>query len=81
MSLSIHERLHRLDGKHVQVIDDRARLMEFLRRLLVGLLRLAISSSELNSQTKFKDELDHVLLHSKNREALQREMGLLGGPP
>jgi hypothetical protein len=63
--------------KHRPIIQDSSPLMDIVRRLLVGFLRLATGSSRFNKRKKFSEEIDAILLHSGDREELRQAMGFV----
>jgi hypothetical protein len=63
-----------LKEKHLQVLRDLSPLMQTLRRLLVGFLRLADGNSRFNLRKLLAEEIDSILLHSAEREELRRAM-------
>jgi hypothetical protein len=65
-----------LKKKHRAVLEDLTPLMDILRSLLSGFLRLASGNSQFSSRTRIADEIDSILLHAKHREELRVAMGL-----
>ncbi len=57
-------------------LENQQDLREFVRRMLVGFIRLAVSSGHSFDSKFFEDELDSALLHSAKRSELRRAMGL-----
>jgi hypothetical protein len=64
-----------LKPKHLQIINDSSGLMRLVRRLLLGFIRLATSSSRFNSRTKLARDIDSWLMHMHDREELREAMG------
>jgi hypothetical protein len=65
-----------LSGKHRRHLADQEALREMVRRLLVGFLRLTISTEHAFDKTFFKKKLDSALLHNESRSDLRVAMGL-----
>jgi hypothetical protein len=65
-----------LREKHRQHLADQHALRDMLRRLLVGILRLTISTEHAFDKTFFKEKLDSALLHNESRSDLRVAMGL-----
>lgn len=66
----------RLRNKHRQHLEDQQALRDMVRRLLVGFIRLTISSGHSFGKTFFKQRLDSSLLHGRRRAELLVAMGL-----
>jgi hypothetical protein len=65
-----------LSGKHRRHLADQEALREMVRRLLVGFLRLTISTEHVFDKSFFKEKLDSALLHNESRTDLRVVMGL-----
>jgi hypothetical protein len=66
-----------LKDKNRPVLEDSSQLMDVVRRLLLGLLRLATGPSRFNSRKTISEDIDGILLHSRDREELRQAMGLI----
>jgi hypothetical protein len=70
-----------LKAKHHSLMQNEKTLLDLLRRLLVGFLRLTMSSGHLYTKTFFLKNLDSALLHSERRSELRMAMGLEDSSP
>lgn len=65
-----------LNPKQRGHLQDQQALRDMVRRLLVGFIRLTISSGHSFDKTFFKERLDSALLHDARRSGLRAAMGL-----
>ncbi len=72
----LYNRQGQLKDKPRSYLENQEDLRDFVRRLLVGFLRLAVSSGHSFDNTFFEDRLDSALLHSTRRSELRLAMGL-----
>ena len=68
-----------LREKHRRHLADQQALREIVRRLLVGILRLTISTEHAFDKKFFKEKLDSALLHNESRTDIRMVMGLVEG--
>lgn len=72
----LYDRQGLLKDKPRRHLENQRDLRHFVRRLLVGFLRLTSSSRHSLDKTFFRDMLDSALLHSAWRAELRVAMGL-----
>jgi Apea-like HEPN len=65
-----------LQEKHRRRLENQQDLRDFVRQLLVGFIRLAVSSDHTFDNEFFEQKLDSALLHSARRSELRLAMGL-----
>jgi hypothetical protein len=72
----LYNKQGQLKDKPRSYLENQQDLRDYVRRLLVGFLRLAVSGSHPFDSAFFKDDLDSALLHSTRRFELRLAMGL-----
>lgn len=72
----LYNRQGQLKDKPGRYLENQQDLRDYVRRLLVGFLRLAVSSGHSFDSAFFEDSLDSALLHSTRRSELRVAMGL-----
>jgi hypothetical protein len=66
------------EKKHLAVIQNSSPLLDVLRRLLVGFLRVATGTSQFNRRKMYSEGIiDEHLLHPHTREKIRQAMGLV----
>lgn len=65
-----------LRQQHLDLVTDDTPLRVVLRRVLCATLHLAVEHGRQLSQRFIDEDLDRLLIHVANRQALRREMGL-----
>ena len=72
----LYNRQGQLKEKPGWHLGNQQDLRKFVRRLLVGFIRLAVSSGHSFDNEFFDQKLDSALLHSTRRSELRVAMGL-----
>jgi hypothetical protein len=72
----LYNKQGQLKDKPRSYLENQQDLRDYVRRLLVGFLRLAVSGGHPFDSAFFKDGLDSALLHSTRRFELRLAMGL-----
>jgi hypothetical protein len=67
-----------LRQQHLDLVADDAALRDIVRRVLRGVLHLAVEHGKHLTRRFVDEELDGILVHTENRETLRRAMGLTG---
>jgi hypothetical protein len=67
-----------LRQQHLDLINDDTALRDVVRRVLRAVLHLAVEHEKHLTRKFVANDLDGILVHSEEREALRREMALRG---